>query len=169
MGTTSGKSLILCKSAHQQNTAKVARVTAGVLGADLVTPEEIPQTSLSEYGLAGFGSGAYYGRLHGGLYGWLRGLPDCREPLKPAFVFSTSGLPFLTIAWHAPLKSLLGRKGFEVVGEFSCRGCHRAQARSEKMRICLGSPPVAHRERAVDGLGLLGSGMAPRVFGVCWA
>ena len=24
--------------------------------------------------------------------------------------------------WHAPLKKLLARKGFEVVGEFSCRG-----------------------------------------------
>lgn len=37
-------------------------------------------------------------------------------------MFSTSGLPFFLKAWHAPLKSLLGRKGFEVVGEFSCRG-----------------------------------------------
>jgi hypothetical protein len=44
------------------------------------------------------------------------------EATKPAFVFSTSGLPFLAKLWHGPLKKLLARKGFEVVGEFSCRG-----------------------------------------------
>lgn len=122
MGITSGKCFILCKSVHHQNTAQVARAMAEVLGADVACPEEVPYTSLSEYEMVGFGSGVYYGRLHGALYDWLGGLPDCREPLKTAFVFSTSGLSFLSKVWHAPLKRLLGRKGFEVVGEFSCRG-----------------------------------------------
>jgi len=60
--------------------------------------------------------------MHEALLEWLKGLPDAPETTKPAFVFSTSGLPFLAKLWHAPLKKLLARKGFEVVGEFSCRG-----------------------------------------------
>ena len=60
--------------------------------------------------------------MHDALFEWLRGLPDALEPTKPAFVFSTSGLPFLAKLWHAPLKKLLARKGYDVVGEFACRG-----------------------------------------------
>lgn len=116
--------LILCKSEHHGNTAKVARAMADTLGHDTVVaaPEHIPYTSLDEYSLVGFGSGVYYGRMHEGLLAWLSGLPDSLTPATPAFVFSTSGLPFMAKAWHAPLKKLLCRKSFELVGEFSCRG-----------------------------------------------
>jgi flavodoxin len=113
---------ILVKSVHHQNTARVAREMAGVIGADVAGPEELPYTNLDQYRLVGFGSGVYYGRMHEALFEWLRGLPDAPEPTKPAFVFSTSGLPFLAKLWHAPLKKLLARKGFDVVGEFSCPG-----------------------------------------------
>jgi len=113
---------ILVKSVHHQNTARVAREMAGVLGADVAGPDELPYTNLDQYGLVGFGSGVYYGRMHEALFEWLKGLPDAPEATKPAFVFSTSGLPFLAKLWHSPLKRLLARKGFEVVGEFSCRG-----------------------------------------------
>jgi flavodoxin len=94
------------------------------LGADAViaSPEHAPCTSLAEYGLFGFGSGVYYGGMHRALFDWLRGLPDAPEPDRPAFVFSTSGLPLLVRAWHSPLKKLLTRKGFDVVAEFACRG-----------------------------------------------
>jgi flavodoxin len=118
---TEPRCLILVKSVHHGNTAQVAREMAGVLGADVVGPEEIPYTSLDQYGLVGFGSGVYYGRMHEALFEWLKGLPDAPEPTRAAFVFSTSGLPFLAKLWHAPLKKLLARKGFEVVGEFACR------------------------------------------------
>ena len=116
--------LILCKSVHHENTAHVAHAMAEVFGADTVVaaPEEVPFTSLAGGGLVGFGSGVYYGRMHPALFDWLHGLPDAREPTRPAFVFSTSGLPFLTAVWHRPLKRLLARKGFRVVGEFACRG-----------------------------------------------
>lgn len=116
--------LILCKSDHHGNTAQIARAMADALGPGVLVaaPEEIPFTSLDEYSLLGFGSGVYYGRLHEALFAWLSGLPDASVPIKAAFVFSTSGLPFMSKAWHAPLKKLLICKGFEVVGEFSCRG-----------------------------------------------
>jgi flavodoxin len=116
--------LILCKSEHHGNTAKVARAVADTLGPDslVAAPEDIPYTSLDELGLVGFGSGVYFGQMAPALFAWLRGLPDAPEAATPAFVFTTSGLPFLAKLWHAPLKKLLACKGFEVVGEFACRG-----------------------------------------------
>lgn len=118
------KCLILCKSVHHGNTARVARAMADALGKDVVmaAPEDVPPTSLGDYGLLGLGSGVYYGRMHPVLEEWVRGLPDVPERTMPAFVFSTSGLPFLARLWHWPLKRLLARKGVAVVGEFACRG-----------------------------------------------
>jgi flavodoxin len=118
----SQRAVILCKSSHHGNTAKVARVMAAVLHAEVVEPEAFPYTSLSAGGLLGLGSGIYYGQMHTALFDWLHGLPDTPAATCPAFVFSTSGLPFLAKIWHGPLIRLLTRKGFVVVGEFHCRG-----------------------------------------------
>ena len=114
--------LILCKSVHHGNTARVARALADVLHAEVADPEAVPFTCLDAYDLLGCGSGVYYGRLHPAIRDWLRGLPDAPEPRKPAFVFSTSGLPMLARLWHRDVRRLLGRKGFAVAGEFACRG-----------------------------------------------
>lgn len=114
--------LIVCKSVHHGNTARVARTLAGELGARVVDPEDVSAADLGGHALVGFGSGVYFGRLHGALFDLVRGLPGRAGPAPRAFVFSTSGLPSLRGVWHAPLKRLLRRKGFEVVGEFSCRG-----------------------------------------------
>lgn len=117
-----GSHLIVCASVHHGNTARVARVMAVELEAELVGPEEVSGADLVGRTLVGFGSGVFHGRLHGALFELVRGLPDRAEPATRAFVFSTSGLPWLSRAWHAPLERLLRRKGFEVVGDFSCRG-----------------------------------------------
>lgn len=114
--------LVICASVHHGNTARVARAIADVLHAAVHVPDEVAIGSLGEHGLVGFGSGVFYGRLHESLFGWLGQLPDVSEPTRLAFVFSTSGLPLLAKLWHAPLKRLLARKGFDVVGEFACRG-----------------------------------------------
>ena len=119
---THPKAVILCKSVHHGSTAKVARVMAAALQAEVVSPEEFPFTSLESVGLLGVGSGVYYGRMHTALFDWLRGLPDTTAVTCPAFVFSTSGLPFLFKLWHAPLIRELTRKGFAVLGDFHCRG-----------------------------------------------
>ena len=119
---TGPKAVILCKSIHHGSTAKVARVMAATLQAEVVSPEEFPYTSLESVGFVGFGSGVYYGRMHAALFQWLRGLPDTTNVICPAFVFSTSGLPFLSRFWHAPLIRELSRKGFDVLGDFQCRG-----------------------------------------------
>lgn len=114
--------LVICASVHHGNTARVARCIADVLHADVRAPHAVAVGSLDEHGLVGFGSGVYYGRLHESLFDWLGELPDVSELTRPAFVFSTSGLPVLAKLWHAPFKRLLSRKGFDVVGEFACRG-----------------------------------------------
>jgi flavodoxin len=114
--------LIVCKSAHHGNTAKVAEAMAGELGAEIAAPEAVSYTSIAGRPIIGFGSGVYYGRMHEALYEWLHGLPDAPEATTPAFVFSTSGLPWLTWFWHRPLRRLLARKGFRFLGEFSCGG-----------------------------------------------
>jgi hypothetical protein len=61
---TGPRCLIPVESVHHGNAAQVAREMAGVLGADLVGPEELPYTSPVQYGLVGFGSGVFYGRMH---------------------------------------------------------------------------------------------------------
>ena len=114
--------LILCKSVHHGNTAKVAGAIGAALHADVVAPGHVPSTILSQEVLIGFASGVYYGRMHESLFEWLRGLPDAATPVTPAFLFSTAGIPWLAWLWHRPLRRLLARKGFDVVGEFCCGG-----------------------------------------------
>ena len=115
-------SLVLCKSVHHGNTARVAGAISRVLSCAVRDPAEVPSDLPDGCGLLGIGSGVYYGRMHPALFAWLRGLPDASTGPPPAFIFSTSGLPFLADLWHRPLRRLLARKGFEVIAEFACRG-----------------------------------------------
>lgn len=114
--------LLVTSASGHGNTTKVAQAMADTLGTMVTAPESVPYTNLADCGLLGIGSGVYYGRMHRSLFDWLRGLPDDPTSGMPAFIFSTSGLPFLAVLWHWPLRYLLTRKGFRVVGEFACRG-----------------------------------------------
>lgn len=116
------KTLVICKSVHHGNTARVAGRIAEVLRAEVAEPEAVPYTVLDGYDLVGFGSGVYYGRFHAALWEWLRGLPAVAAARRPAFVFSTSGLSCLWWLWHRPFTKELARRGFAVCGEFHCRG-----------------------------------------------
>lgn len=120
--TPAMRPLVICASVHHGNTARVARCIADVLHADVCAPDAVTAISIAEHGIVGFGSGVYYGRMHESLFALLGRLPDSPELTRAAFVFSTSGLPFLAKLWHAPLKRLLARKGFDVMGAFACRG-----------------------------------------------
>jgi hypothetical protein len=88
---TSDKTLLVYKSVHHQNTARIAHEMAGVLGADCAAPAECPYSRLSGYELLGIGSGVYYGRPHDELLQWVRGLPDGYARDLPVFIFTTSG------------------------------------------------------------------------------
>ena len=102
--------------------AAVAERIAKVLAAPITDPDESLPSCLSEARLIGFGSGIYYGRFHRSLRRWIANLPNDCGVGRLAFVYSTSGLPFLSAIYHRTLVRALERRGFEVVGEFACRG-----------------------------------------------
>ena len=120
--TTTAKTLLVYKSVHHGNTARIARAMADVLGADCAAPSECPYEKLAGYELLGLGSGIYYGGVHEELMNWARGLPETHAGRLDVFIFTTSGLPVLAKLWHRPLKAALVKKGYRVIGEFSCRG-----------------------------------------------
>ena len=113
------RSIILCKSTHHGNTAKIAAVIADELGATVVDPEDVDPESLADFDLVGIGSGVYFGRPHSALRQLVVGL---RRVPRRSFLFSTSGLPAFGSWWHRGLRRSLRRRGSEVVGEFACRG-----------------------------------------------
>ncbi len=114
--------IIVCKSVHHGNTRLVADRIARAIGAEVVEPESVMLGTPGEFSLLGVGSGIYYGRFHRSIRDWLRKVPKNGGQGRRVFLFSTSGLPFLSWAYHALLRRSLKRKGFEIVGEFSCRG-----------------------------------------------
>lgn len=122
METGRANALLVYTSVHHRNTAQVAHAMAGVLRADCATPAECPYSRLAGCELLGIGSGVYYGWPHDEILRWVRGLPDTYARTLPVFIFTTSGLPFLAKFWHRPLKQALAGKGYEVIGEFACRG-----------------------------------------------
>jgi len=112
------KVLIIYISIHYGNTEKIAKAMAEILNAELVKPSEIEIDTLSEYDLIGFGSGSYFWQHHKELLNLVKEIPHL---YKKAFIFSTrGGGP----AWlsHRGLKKELLAKGFDVIGEFSCKG-----------------------------------------------
>ena len=115
------KTLIIVKSYRHGNTAKVAEAMADVLEAKVLEADSVTSDNLEGYDLIGFGSGIYFGMMHRSLKRAIRELPAV-ESRPSAFVFSTSGLPFLSRLWHLPTKWRLRKKGFNVVGEFRSAG-----------------------------------------------
>lgn len=116
------ENLIIYISTHHGNTEKVAKAMAKALNAELAKPQEVDITTLSQYDLIGFGSGIYYARHHRNLLGLIDKLPTLKS--KKAFIFYTSGLRKIRFFHECDkaLKKKLLQKGFNIIGEFSCRG-----------------------------------------------
>ena len=117
-------SLVVCSSiSAYRNTDRVAQVIAAVLGAEVVEPGEAMSSDIAGYDVVGLGSGIYSCTYH-------RSLRRLVGSLRPgegasAFVFSTSGGPawmFWPATWL--LMRHLTRRGYRVVGQFSCRGAY---------------------------------------------
>jgi flavodoxin len=111
------KTLIIYVSILQGNTKKVAEAMAQVLDAKLIEPEEVDIDSLAHYDLIGLGSGVYWGRFYKRLRNFIKKLPHVRY--KKVFIFGTLGhgkVPSKQI--EKPLK----KKGYTMVGNFSCLG-----------------------------------------------
>jgi len=122
------KALIIYISVHHGNTERVARVMANILDANLLQVKQVDASILEQYDLIGFGSGIYFGKHHNSLLAFVDKLPMIRN--KKAFIFSTSGLRKMRFIhnFDKPLKEKLQRKGFDIIGEFSCRGYDTSQA-----------------------------------------
>ncbi len=116
------KSLLIVVSPHHGNTSKIAGAMARVLGAEIRTPDAIRPDLLREYDLVGFGSGIYSAMHHPSLVELAAKLPQISK--KKAFLFSTSAIidAGKVAADHARLRTSLQSKGYDIVGEFSCRG-----------------------------------------------
>ena len=149
------KALLIYVSVHHGNTEKVARNMANILDADLTQPKQADAAKLEKYDLIGFGSGVYFGKHHTSLLDFVDGLPMARD--KKAFIFSTSGLRKIPFAhdFDKSLKARLRRKGFDVIGEFSCRGYDTSRAAMIIGGINRGRPNARDLQQAADFAGRL--------------
>jgi flavodoxin len=109
---------IIYVSIHHGNTEKIAREIARVLDAEFVDVGKANEEMIKDSDLIGFGSGIYFGKHHTSLLKFIDALPQMN---KKVFIFSTrgGGPPFI---YHRAIKKKLREKGFEIVGEFSCKG-----------------------------------------------
>jgi flavodoxin len=155
------KALIIYVSVHHGNTEKVARVMANVLDANLLDVKQANVGMLAQYDLVGFGSGIYFGKHHQGLLDFADSLPVLRN--RRAFIFSTSGLrkiPFVH-DFDKPLRRRLQRKGFDIIGEFSCRGLDTYRATRLVGGVNKGRPSAEDLKQAEDfATGLRDSGVS---------
>ncbi|MBF4474790.1 MULTISPECIES: flavodoxin family protein [Methanobacterium] len=110
------KIAIIYKSIHHGNTKKIAEVMAETLKADLFDLKDVNMDVIGKYDLIGFGSGKYFLRPHKKLRNFVEKMDDVNS--KKAFVFSTSG-DGKPMGW---LEKNLSKKGFDVLGEFYCKG-----------------------------------------------
>jgi flavodoxin len=153
------KALIIYISVHHGNTERVAKVMANTLDADLLQLKQTDASMLEQYDLIGFGSGIYFGKHHGSLLDYIDKLPMLRN--KKAFIFSTSGLrkiPFVH-DFDKPLRKKLQQKGFDIIGEFSCRGLDTYRATKLVGGVNKGRPNADDLRQAEDfARGLKNSG-----------
>ena len=144
------KALIIYISVHHGNTEKIAKVMANILDADLLQVEQADASMLEQYDLIGFGSGIYFGKHHNSLLDFVDKLPMMRN--KKAFIFSTSGLRKIWFIhnFDKPLKRKLQREGFDIIGEFSCRGLDTYRATKLVGGINKGRPDAKDLRQAKD-------------------
>jgi flavodoxin len=130
-GTDSGRpqglqSLVVVFSYHHNNTEKIARACANVLGAEVKMPQQVRPEEIAEYELVGFGSGIYGATFDASVLDLADRLPQAAG--KKAFLFSTYGAPAFVAdrkfveSNHAQIREKLKAKGYMVIGEFGCAG-----------------------------------------------
>jgi flavodoxin len=144
------KALIIYISVHHGNTEKIAKVMANILDAALLQVKQADADILEQYDLIGFGSGIYFGKHHKSLLDFVDKLPMFGN--KKVFIFSTSGLRkiWLVHDFDKALEERLRRKGFNIIGEFSCRGLDTYRATKLVGGINKGRPNVQDLKQAED-------------------
>jgi len=119
--------LIIYHSEHHQNTEKIARTMATKIEAEFKEAKNVNTEDINNHDILGFGSGVYNGRLHKDLSEIIDNIPY--QDNKKSFIFSTTGSMTYSRLAHDRFRSLLIKKGFKVIGEFSCLGFDTALTR----------------------------------------
>jgi len=117
--------VIVCTSVHHGNTRQVAEAMAAASGGRVLQPGDEALRAAGSCGLLGIGSGIFFGHHHTSLLAFAGALEA--DPNRSAFIFSTSGTGdrLARLAgrdYHRSLRTILRERGFQVEGEFSCRG-----------------------------------------------
>jgi flavodoxin len=115
---SAAKILIIVESIHHGNTMKVAKAMSEELNAVVKKPAEVKGGGLDSYDLIGFGSGIYNRKHHISLFKLIDSMKAQRK--KKAFIFSTATIRYKGM--HDQLRHALVSKGFDIVGEFICKG-----------------------------------------------
>jgi len=137
------KTLIIYVSIYQTNTQKIAKVMAETLNATLLEPEDVDVNTLKDYDLIGFGSGIYYNRFYKRLRNFIKELPVFED--KKAFLFATCGHNEMP---SKPIEKILAKKGFNIIGKFSCFGYNTWFLARFLGRQCKGKPDSEDLQRA---------------------
>ena len=120
------KSLVVVFSYHHNNTEKIAKTCANVLGAEVKTPQQVTPEEVAKFDLVGFGSGIYSATFDPSVLDLADRLPQVSD--KNAFLFSTYGAPAFVANRefieknHRQIREKLKAKGYTVIGEFGCAG-----------------------------------------------
>ena len=144
------KALIIYVSVHHGNTEKVARTMVSILDADLMQVKQADAVVLEQYDLIGFGSGIYFGKHAESLLDFIDKLPVVEN--RKAFIFSTSGLRKIPLVhdFDKPLRKKLEQRGFDIIGEFSCRGLDTYRAAGLVGGVNKGRPNANDLKKAED-------------------
>jgi len=116
------KTLIIVYSYHHYNTLKIANEFSVVLNAEIVSPDNVVLEDLDRYDLVGFGAGIDSGKHYQPILELADRLFQVSG--KNAFIFSTSAVQGekKVSKDHSALRRKLQSKGYDIVGEFSCKG-----------------------------------------------
>ena len=120
------RSLVVVFSYHHNNTGKIAKAIAQVLGAEVKTPQQVTPGEIADCDIVGFGSGIYSGTFDPSVINLVERLPQAGD--SKVFLFSTYGAPaFIANSEfieknHQQIREKLKNKGYRVIGEFGCAG-----------------------------------------------
>ena len=116
------KSLVVVYSYHHKNTEKIAGAMAKALGCEIAHPGEVSVDDIPNYDLVGFGAGIDSAKHYAPMLEFARGLHPVHD--NKAFIFSTSAIlsDNKVKKDHAALRQILLSKGYQIAGEFACKG-----------------------------------------------
>lgn len=112
------KAAIIYASVHHGNTERIVTAMTQDMPITLFKIEQAQNIDFSEYDCIGFASGIYAGRFHKSIYAFLKN--HRHELPKHTFAVCTSGMGKGRYA--KKFASYLQANGFNVLGQFECKG-----------------------------------------------